>query len=40
MSQHDAIERIDKFIKQLDDHDIILEPQKLGKGWGYYYSKS
>jgi len=36
MSQHESIERIDKFIKQLDDHDIILEPQKLGKSWGYY----
>lgn len=36
MSQQEAIQRIDKFIKQLDDHDIILELHKLGKNWGYY----
>ena len=35
-SQQDAIERIDKFIKQLDQRDIILEPEKLGKRYGYY----
>ena|SRR3989338_11126261 len=36
MSNSDAIQRIDKFIKQLDDHDIILESHKLGKSYGYY----
>lgn len=36
MSQHDAIERLDKFIKQLDNRDIIVASEKLGKSWGYY----
>lgn len=36
MSEIDAITRIDKFLKQLDDHDVVIDSQKLGKNWGYY----
>ncbi|MDE1728319.1 MAG: hypothetical protein KGH81_03960 [Thaumarchaeota archaeon] len=34
MSQREAIERIDKFIKNLDAQDTILVPEKLRAHWG------
>jgi len=34
MSQREAIERIDKFIKDLDNRDITLIPEKLTAHWG------
>lgn len=35
MSQREAIERIDKFIRDLDNKDIVLIPEKLTARYGF-----
>lgn len=35
MSQREPIERIDKFIKRLDDGDIVLIPEKCATEFGF-----
>lgn len=37
MSQREAMERIDRFIKNLENKDIILDPEKLKSQWGVEY---